>query len=93
MNRTLPSPARGMERVMNKIVPRSERLIGLFFDGDILAGAVIMQPDWFQVLAGKAVTTIIGDIYMLDAAYQGRRLFMNFSEYSAKVLKERKATC
>ncbi|MEX2683134.1 MAG: hypothetical protein Q6373_016210 [Candidatus Sigynarchaeota archaeon] len=76
---------------MYKLVPGSERLIGLFFDGDVFAGAVIMQPDWFQALAHRPVTTIIGDIYMLDKAYQGRRLFMNFSEYTAKVLAERGA--
>ncbi len=74
---------------MFKLVPGSERFIGLFFDGNFLAGAVMMQPDWFQVLAGSQVTRIIGDIYMLDPAYQGRRLFMNFSEYTEKVLTER----
>ncbi len=74
---------------MYKLVPGSERLIGLFFDGKVLAGAIIMQPDWFQVLSGKPATTIISDVYMLDPAYQGRRLFLNLSEYTEKVLAER----
>jgi len=71
------------------LVPGGERLMAFFFDGDVLAGGVIMQPDWFQVLRGEPVTTIVGDIYMLAPAYQGRRLFMNCSEYSMRVLRAR----
>ncbi len=74
-----------------RLVPGGEKLMAFFFDGDVLAGGVIMQPDWFQVLRGEPATTVIGDIYMLAPAYQGRRLFMNFSEYTMEVLAERKA--
>jgi hypothetical protein len=74
---------------MYLLVPGGEKLMAFFFDGDTLAGGVIMQPDWFQVLRGGPVTTVVGDIYMLAPAYQGRRLFMNCSEYSMKVLAER----
>ncbi len=72
-----------------RAVPGGEKLMAFFFDGDTLAGGVIMQPDWFQVLRSEPVTAVVGDIYMLAPAYQGRRLFMNCSEYSAKVLQER----
>ncbi|MEX2681331.1 MAG: hypothetical protein Q6373_007005, partial [Candidatus Sigynarchaeota archaeon] len=72
-----------------KLVPGGEQLMAFFFDGDVLAGGVIMQPDWFQVLRGEPATTIVGDIYMLAPAYQGRRLFMNCSEYSMRVLRRR----
>jgi hypothetical protein len=74
---------------MYRLVPGGEKLMAFFFDGDILAGGVIMQPDWLQVLRGGPVTTVVGDIYMLAPAYQGRRLFMNCSEYSMRVLQER----
>ncbi len=72
-----------------RLVPGGEKLMAFFFDGDTLAGGVIMQPDWFQVLRGGPVTAVVGDIYMLAPAYQGRRLFMNCSEYSMKTLAER----
>ncbi len=71
-----------------RAVPGGEKLMAFFFDGEVLAGGVIMQPDWLQVLRGEPATTVVGDIYMLAPAYQGRRLFMNCSEYSAKVLQE-----
>ncbi|NMC06200.1 MAG: hypothetical protein GYA24_13375 [Candidatus Lokiarchaeota archaeon] len=77
---------------MYRLVPGGEKLMAFFFDGDTLAGGVIMQPDWFQVLSGQPATTIIGDIYMLAPAYQGRRLFMNCSEYSMRVLQKRGTT-
>jgi len=51
-----------------------------------------MHPDWLQVMRGEPATTVIGDIYMLAPAYQGRRLLLNFSEYSLRVLKERGTT-
>ncbi|HME53389.1 MAG TPA: hypothetical protein VKM55_14290 [Candidatus Lokiarchaeia archaeon] len=79
----------GESSAMYKIVPGGNRLLAFYFDGNTLAGGVIMQPDWFQVLAGKPMTTVVGDIYMLAPAYQGRRLFMNFSEYSIRVLQDR----
>ncbi|HME55334.1 MAG TPA: hypothetical protein VKM55_24210 [Candidatus Lokiarchaeia archaeon] len=69
-----------------KLVPGAEKLIGLFFDDEVFAGAVLMQPDWFQAFAGKSVTTIIGDIFMLGKAYQGRKLLLNFSEYTGQTL-------
>jgi hypothetical protein len=69
-----------------KAMPGGERLMGFFFDGDVLAGGVIMQPDWFQVLRGEPVTTVIGDIYMLAKAYQGKNVLYNCSEYSETAL-------
>jgi len=75
-----------------KLVPRGERLLAFYFDGDELAGGVIMQPDWFQVFAGVRVRSIVGEIYMLEKKYQGRKLMLNFAEYSEKVLKELGAT-
>lgn len=74
---------------MYKLVPDAEKLVGLFYDGDSFVGAVLMQFDWFQVLARVPVTTIIGDIYMLAKEFQGRNLFFNFSEYSEHVLAAR----
>jgi len=73
---------------MYKLVPGAEKLMGLLYDGDIFAGAVIMQPDWFQVLSGRPLTQLIGDITMLDKAYQGRRLYLNFSEYYMDILSK-----
>ncbi len=74
---------------MYRLVPGGEQLMAFFFDGDVLAGGVIMQPDWFQAMRGEPVTTVVGDIYMLAPAYQGRRLFMNCSEYSMRALRRR----
>nr|MDO8109309.1 hypothetical protein [Candidatus Sigynarchaeota archaeon] len=75
-----------------KFVPHGEKLLAFYFDGDELAGGVIMQPDWFQVFAGVRVSSIVGEIYMLEKKYQGRKLMLNFAEYSEKVLKELGAT-
>nr|MDO8112523.1 hypothetical protein [Candidatus Sigynarchaeota archaeon] len=75
-----------------KLVPHGEKLLAFYFDGDVLAGGVIMQPDWFQVFAGARVTGVIGEIYMLEPAYQGRKLMLNFAEYSEQVLKDLVAT-
>jgi hypothetical protein len=75
-----------------RAVPGSEKLLGLYMDGDVLAGGVIMQPDWFQVLRGQRVTAFVGDIYMLAPEYQGRHMMNNFPEYSARVLDELGAT-
>jgi len=71
-----------------KIVPGGDKLLAFYFDGDVLAGGVIMQPDWFQVLAGKPVTNVVGEIYMLAPAYQGRQLMMNFAEYAMALLRD-----
>ena len=71
-----------------KDLPSGDKLVGLLYDDDVLAGAVIMQPDWFQVLKGEKMTRLIGDTYLLDKKYQGRRLFMNFSEYSKKIIED-----
>jgi hypothetical protein len=75
-----------------RAVPGGEKLLGFYMDGDVLAGGVIMQPDWFQVLRGQHVKAVVGDIYMLAPAYQGRHMMNNFPEYSARVLDELGAT-
>ncbi len=52
----------------------------------------MFHPLYFSILcrAGIILTTaVVGDIYMLAPAYQGRRLFINCSEYSMKTLAER----
>jgi hypothetical protein len=75
-----------------RAVPGGEKLLGFYMDGGEVAGGVIMQPDWFQVLRGERVTNVIGDIYMLAPAYQGRHMMNNFPDYSARVLDELGAT-
>jgi hypothetical protein len=69
------------------LIPGGEKLLAFYFDGDTLAGGTIMQPDWFEVLAGKPLTAVVGEIYMLAPAYQGKWLMMNFSEYAMATCK------
>jgi len=68
-----PADVLGLARLF-KMVPGGERLLAFVMDGDVLAGGVIMQPDWFQVLAGERPTRLVQDTIVTARAYQGRGL-------------------
>src|SRR5271157_54242 len=74
-----------------RTLPGGEKFLGVLIDGDTVAGGVTMQPDWFQLLSGAPVTTIIDDLQMINSEYQSQDQLLHdkFSEYSASVLAER----
>nr|MDO8117547.1 hypothetical protein [Candidatus Sigynarchaeota archaeon] len=70
-----------------KLVVGGERLLAFLMDGDTLAGGVIMQPDWFQVLAGSRPTRFVQDTIVTASAYQGKGYGAQYFELCADVMR------
>jgi len=96
-NETMPDRPDGFDLDENQVlayaklfakVPNSKDYLGFYMDGQELIGLIIMQPDWFQVFAGKKVTKAVMDTIALFPEYHGQGLGLAMVKPSVKIIRE-----
>jgi hypothetical protein len=68
-------------------IPGGASLLSFVVDDDMLVGVLIMMPDWFELGREKAFSSIVLDIAILDAPYQGSRRFLSLAEHCIRTFR------